>query len=365
MSSDASEKHEGLLREFVREVRRFNGLGASFFRAVAGQTGMNVTDLQVIDILDVTGPTTAGRLAELTGLTTGAITQMLDRLEKDGFVRRERDPADGRRVIVRLAPSEDAIRKIGPAFDSIAQEWSQVAASYDDEQLAFLLEFLKRGNAMSQEEMSRLRETPFQGDRDLSAPLGDLESAQLVFPTGAIELNLRADKGIDELYRAHFEGTVPDVKVKEGTVTIKYPRRKWLAIHEQRAAKVALNVGIPWQIVIHGGASQIAADLRGLDLRGLEANGGMSMIEVELPEPTRTVPVRISGGASSIKIRRPAGVSARVQLKGWSTVLVFDDQTYSQVGAGVRLQSPDYEDAAQRYDIEVAGSASMVTITAE
>src|SRR5262249_2114649 len=97
---------------------------------------MNVTDLQVIDILDITGPTTAGRLAELTGLTTGAITGMLDRLEKDGFVRRERDPEDGRRVIVRLTPSEDAGKKIGPIFAAVGQEWGQVAAGYDDEQLA-------------------------------------------------------------------------------------------------------------------------------------------------------------------------------------------------------------------------------------
>lgn len=364
MSSDASQKREDLLREFVREVRQFNEFGASFFRAVAGQTGMNVTDLQVTDILDVTGPTTAGRLAELTGLTTGAITQMLDRLEKDGVVRRERDPADGRRVIVRLAPNEDAMRKIGPIFESIGQEWGQIASGYDDEQLAFLLEFLKRSNAMSREEISRLREAPSQGDRDLSAPLGNLESARLVFPTGAIVLNLSADKGMDELYRAHFEGTIPDVKVTEGTITIRYPRRKWFAIHEQRTAEVALNVGIPWQIVIQGGASQIAANLTSLDLLGLEVNGGMSMVEVELPEPTRIVPVRISGGASEIKIRRPAGVAARVHLKGWASALVFDDQSYDEVGSDVRLQSPSYDGATQRYDIEVAGSASMVTISA-
>lgn len=361
--SSGSEKRDELLREFVREVREFNGLGASFFRAVAGQTGMNVTDLQVTDILDVTGPTTAGRLAELTGLTTGAITQMLDRLEKDGVVRRERDPADGRRVIVRLAPNEDAMRKIGPIFESIGQEWGQIASGYNDEQLAFLLEFLKRSNAMSREQISRHREAPVQGDRDFSAPLGELESARLVFPTGAIVLNLRADGGMDELYRAHFEGTIPDVKLKEGTVTIRYPRPKWLAIHEERTAEVALNVAVPWQIAIQGGASQIAANLSGLDLQELEVKGGMSMIKVELPEPRRVVPVRISGGASEVNVLRPAGVAARVYLKGWASVLVFDDQSYSQVGAGVRLQSPGYDGAAQRYDVEVTGSASTVAIT--
>ncbi|HEV8192695.1 MAG TPA: MarR family transcriptional regulator, partial [Ktedonobacterales bacterium] len=358
------EKREELLREFVREVRQFNEFGASFFRSVAGRIGMNVTDLQVADILDVTGPTTAGRLAELTGLTTGAITQMLDRLEKDGVVRRERDPEDGRRVIVRLAPSEDAMRKIGPIFDSIGQEWGQVASGYDDEQLTFLLEFLRRSNAKSQEEIAGLREVPAGGDRDFSAPLGDLESARLVFPSGAIQLNVRAHGGMDELYRAHFEGTIPDVKVRESTVTIRYPR-KWLLIREKRTAEVALSVAVPWQIVFQGGASEIDADLRGLNLLGLEVNGGMSMIKAELPEPSSVVPVRIAGGASEINIRRPAGVAARVHLKGWASTLAFDDQSYDKVGADVRLQSPGYDDAAGRYDFEILGSASTITLGSE
>ena len=177
-------------------------------------------------------------------------------------------------------------------------------------------------------------------------------------------LTLRADKGMDELYRAHFEGTIPDVKVKDGTVTIRYPRHKWLAIHEQRTAEVALNVGIPWQIEMQGGASVISADLSDLDLLGLEVNGGMSMIEVELPAPTRVVPVRINGGASEIKIRRPAGVAARVHLKGWASTLAFDDQSYEKVGSDVRLQSSGYDGATARYDIDVAGSASTVHISA-
>lgn len=365
MSSASSKEREELLRAFVREVRQFSGLGASFFRTASGRISMNVTDLQVADILDVMGPSTAGQLAEMTGLTTGAITQMLDRLEKEGIVRRERDPEDGRRVIVRLAPSEDAMRKIGPILDSAREEWRQVASRYDDEQLAFLLEFLKYGNTVSREEIARMRETPSGGESDFSAPLANLESARLVFPRGAIILNLSAAPDMDELYRAHFEGTVPDVKVTDGAVTIRYPRPKFLHIHEQRTAEVGLSVVIPWQIVIQGGASMIDADLRGLGLLGLEVNGGMSMIEVKLPEPSGVVPVRISGGASQVKIQRPSGVAARVHLKGWASTLAFDDQSFNEVGADVRLQSPGYDGATQRYDFEVQGSASTIIITSE
>jgi hypothetical protein len=76
------------------------------------------------------------------------------------------------------------------------------------------------------------------------------------------------------------------------------------------------------------------------------------------------VPIRISGGASQITVRRPAGVSARVHLKGWVSEFVFDEQRFSAVGNDVRLQSPGYDATDRRFDIEVSSSASMVTITA-
>ena len=114
MSSGSQKKHAEVLGELARELRQFNGLGASFFRAAAARIGMTVTDMQVIDILDLTGPTTAGQLADLTGLTTGAITGILNRLEEAGLVRRERDPNDGRKVIVRLATGKDEMHEVRP-----------------------------------------------------------------------------------------------------------------------------------------------------------------------------------------------------------------------------------------------------------
>jgi hypothetical protein len=154
------------------------------------------------------------------------------------------------------------------------------------------------------------------------------------------------------------------VKVKEGVVTIRYPRRLWvLSGGGGRSAEVALSTAIPWRISIQGGASEIAAELAGLDLAELQVKGGVSTIRLELPVPSGVVPVRVSGGASMITVRRPADVAARVHLKGWTSTFVFDEQTFSNLGNDVRLQSPGYETTSQRYDIEVSSSASMVTIT--
>src|ERR671917_1409057 len=96
-----SKKREELLRELEEESRKGTLDGVYFFQAVAERSGMNLTDLQCITILTSTGPITAGRLAEEMGLTTGSVTGVIDRMERAGYVRRERDPNDGRRVIVR------------------------------------------------------------------------------------------------------------------------------------------------------------------------------------------------------------------------------------------------------------------------
>lgn len=362
MARGTQENREEVLGALARELRQFHAGGASLLRAAAARIGMTVTDLQVIDLLESAGPMTAGQLADLTGLTTGAITGMLNRLEESGFVRRERDPDDGRRVIIRLAPGEDKVRDIDSVFASLDRAWEELAARYDDEQLAVLLEFLRRSNALSREELVRLREAP-EGEGGIrSASLGDLTSGRLVV-SGFYRLTMRADDGIDELYRASFEGPAPEVKNKDGVVTIRYPRRLLLMGGRDRVAEVALNAAIPWQITTEGGAMEINAELGKLKLAGVEIKGAMSMIRLELPRLSGVVPIRITGSASEVIVRRPASAAARVHLKGWAATFVFDDQRFSNLGNDVRLQSPDYEATVPHYDIEVTSSVSDVTIT--
>jgi len=363
MSSGSQRKNSEIHKELARELRQFQGLSASFFRAAAAQNGMTVTDMQVVDLLDSIREASAGQLAELTGLTTGAITGMLNRLEEAGFVRRERDPNDGRKVIVRLERGKDEMHKLGPIFASLGNAWSELASHYNEEQATFLLDFLKSSNALSRKEIIHLRELPSGEEGIFSAPLVDLESGRLVVSSGISQLSLRANKAMSELYQARFEGSVPEVKAKEGVVTIRYPRRLWVLGNEKRVAEVTLNTVIPWQIVIQGGASMVAAELSSLKLAGLEVKGGLSTIRLELPMPEGLVPIRVSGGASEIIVRRPVHAAARVHLKGWVSEFIFDDQTFSNMGSDVRLQSSGFEPTTPYYDIEVASSASTVVIT--
>jgi DNA-binding MarR family transcriptional regulator len=378
MSSGASEQSQEEARlspgsesgstnihdELARELRQFTGLAASVFRTAAAKRDLTVTDLHVMEILESSGPSTAGQLADLTGLTTGAITGMLNRLEEANLVRRERDPSDGRRVIVQLASGTHEMHTARPMFDALGSAGDELVSGYTDEQVAFLLGFLTRLNAMCRNELIRLQAAPASEEEIFSAPLADLKRGQLVVSSAISRLTLRASEAMAELYQARFEGPVPEVKVKDGAVTLRYPRRlASLLGGSQRAAEVTLNAAIPWQISIQGGASDITAELRVLKIAGLEIKGGVSSVHLELPAPTGVVPIRLSGGASEIFVRRPAGVAVRAHLRGWASTFVFDDQAFGNMGNNARLQSSDFDPAAPYYDIDVASSASMVTIS--
>lgn len=318
--------------------------------------------MQVLDILDLTGPSTAGQLAELTGLTTGAITRILDRLEKASFIQRERDPGDGRRVIVRLAGGE--MHKVRSILDAVGKVWDEMASRYDEPQIAFLREFFKHSNALSRKELVLLQqETHSDQGGIFSAPLENQKSGRLIVSCGISRLSLHADNEIAGFYQARFEGPLPGVKTKDGVVTIRYPRRFLGLGEKQGSAEVALNATIPWQIVVQGGAAEVVASLGELHLTGLEIMGGFSAIRLDLPLPSGITPIRISGGASEIVIQRPASVAASANLKGWITELAFDDQTLKGVGNSARLQSSGFDPAAPHYEIEITSYASMVTIT--
>jgi hypothetical protein len=199
---------------------------------------------------------------------------------------------------------------------------------------------------------------------DFAAPLGSLRSRRLIFASGASWVTVRADLSMATLYRARFEDRTPRVGVEGGTVTIRQLCLGWRYYLRERFAEMALNAQVPWEIELRDGASRLTADLRGLELRSLEVRGGASRVEVTLPSPSGTVPVRVLGGASNVTIRRPEGVAARLHVGGGSTNLNFDEERFGAVGGEVDLRSPDYDGAAYRYEIAITGGANNLSIEA-
>ncbi|HLS77916.1 MAG TPA: MarR family transcriptional regulator [Nocardia sp.] len=111
-------------------------------QAVADRLGLHVTDLRCLNLLRLGGPATAGELAARTGLTTGAVTRMIDRLLKAGYVSREHDEQDRRRIIVSVR--EDRVHEIAPHYEVLAREFGAAMAGYTDAQLRLVLEVFDR-----------------------------------------------------------------------------------------------------------------------------------------------------------------------------------------------------------------------------
>jgi DNA-binding MarR family transcriptional regulator len=359
-----TKKRVELLRELELENRRSNAEGLSYLQAVAERSGMNLTDLQCTNILTLTGPIAAGRLAEEMGLTTGAITGVVNRLERAGYVRRDKDPADARRVVV--APIMEALEQVGVVSSGSQEQTALNAllAGYDDRELALYLEIVRKSNAATREETARIRANS-KGDEggQFSAPLGAEESGRLVFANGISRLTLGAVAGTDDLYRARFEGPLPKIRVQDGVVTLRYSRRfGGLFDRRDHPGQVMLNAAVSWEVEVRGGAYRVEADLGGSKLSSFVLKGGISELALTLPEPSGVVPVRLSGGASKVGIRRPAGTEARLDVKSGAAKLTFDEQSFDAVGGKVRLQSPGYDGASDRYEIEVSGGASELTV---
>lgn len=150
---------ERMMAELQAGMQRSTMFTVLLHHATASKAGMNVTDAQCVNALTLDGPQTPGRLAELMGITTGgAITAVIDRLEKAGYVKRTRDPDDRRRVIVELVPEN--VARFGEYFEPIARVFRERLASYSDEQIAVLLDWISANNAAMPGVIEQVRDLP-------------------------------------------------------------------------------------------------------------------------------------------------------------------------------------------------------------
>jgi DNA-binding MarR family transcriptional regulator len=129
-----------LLQRLEEALRKVSAQSVLLSDTVARLVGLHSTDLECLDLLYLSGPATAGRLSAHTGLTTGATTAVIDRLERSGWVRRTRDPRDRRRVLVEALPA--GIRRIEPYYQRLGEAMSGLHGRYDDRQLALVMEYL-------------------------------------------------------------------------------------------------------------------------------------------------------------------------------------------------------------------------------
>jgi DNA-binding MarR family transcriptional regulator len=149
-----SSNKRQVFEELIYEVRRSQNATDRFDQAVADAIGINRTDLRCLDVIQREWPVPAGRLADQTGLTTGAITTVLDRLERAGYARRVRDPNDRRRVLVE--PTLDALEGAGDLYAEHIALSERSYNRYTEKELKLLLEWVREGRELNEREAARL-----------------------------------------------------------------------------------------------------------------------------------------------------------------------------------------------------------------
>ena len=142
-----------MIAALFEEIRASQNVSDAFDEAVCRKLGINRTDHRCVDILERSGPLTAGELAERLHLSTGAVTTVVDRLEKKGLARRVRDTADRRRVVVEVT---EGARDLGAYYEPLARGATALVAPYTDAQLKLMVDFMRGGREMSEEALRDL-----------------------------------------------------------------------------------------------------------------------------------------------------------------------------------------------------------------
>lgn len=138
------QQQNSLLLELDRAVRLFMAGSSRFDQRAAEELKLHPTDMQFLNLLELLGPLTPGALAQGSGLSSGGVTVVLDRLERAGYVRRVKNPADRRSVLVEPVPAREKqlIAKYAPVL-----QLRKALADFSQEELETVLKFFSAANA--------------------------------------------------------------------------------------------------------------------------------------------------------------------------------------------------------------------------
>jgi hypothetical protein len=181
------------------------------------------------------------------------------------------------------------------------------------------------------------------------------DHATLDLVTGATSVSVQAADLGDTLYRVESPQG-PSVNDTDDRVEVH-------TTGGDPTITIRLNRDVRWTVRFTTGAQSNAADLRDLaHLAGVEYVGGVSAIELTLPGPGGTVPIRIDGGASAVRIHAPGSVPVRVRAGGGASRVSLDGADHNGVAAGTTLASDGWGTAQDRYDVDAASGVSTITV---
>ncbi|HXJ19218.1 MAG TPA: MarR family transcriptional regulator [Polyangia bacterium] len=363
-SSTSTDRRRGLA--LARALAKWADADRAYRIAVAERLRVGASDVDaLILLLQEETPWTAGKIAEALRLTTGAVTGLVDRLEKAGWVQRTRHGVDRRQVWIERAPARR--EELDAVLAVQSRVLAEAAEQIDDASLERAAELIESAARALVEQATVPSEEPPPAESGegtvTSAPIDGAARGTLRVASGVAHLELRAGR-IKDLFRATFRGRPPLVRVEGGSVHLK-TRGFGLFGWGGGVAEIVLTTAVPWTIDVRGGMSEVNAAFTELDVERIDVHGGASQVSFHLPAPRGTVPIRISGGASKLSFRRPAGVAVQVVVTGGASGMRIDRRGADAGSGAVRLATDGYESESDRYSIEITGGASNIVVTAD
>ncbi len=194
---------------------------------------------------------------------------------------------------------------------------------------------------------------------------------RLVFTRGASRVTLESMRDAAEVIDSDFDGA--DVRVSQTSREVRIGYH-WSFLSyaydvllggpvELPHSTIRLNENHVWDVQCQGGVSDLEAHLEHLALGSLAIHGGASTVHLALGRPTGIVPIRIRGGVSRLEIVRPTGVGVRLSVRGGISSLAFDAMELGSIGGGLSLSSRTGAEDVDRYEIEIGGGVSDLSIT--
>ena len=364
MPTDRRRAQRGLA--LAQALARWTEAERTYRSAAARRLRLGASDFEALLLLvQDEKPWTAGKIAEALEVTTGAVTGLVDRLEKGGWVQRVRDAVDRRQVWIERAPARR--QELDDELAAQRAVLAAAASSLDDAALDLAVKVIERAaeHLLEQGEVQAAEAEPAEAKEGAltSAPVGDATRGLLRIAGGVASVEVRAGR-IKDLFRATFHERAPLVRVDGGNVQVKY-RGFGLFGWSGGHSEITLTSAIPWAIDIRGGASEMKAVLSELQLERVDISDGASEVDLRLPSPRGTVAVRVTGGASEVIFRRPAKTPAQLVVRGGASELRLDRKTLEAGDGVVRLATDGYDSATDRYSIEITGGASEVSVVGD
>ena len=152
----SSANKEKFIETLHEGGRQFSDTTILMHELIAQKAGLAGADHKYLNILSQEQAMTAGELAQKTGLTTGAVTGVIDRLEKKGLAKRKKDASDRRKVVIEVN-HEKAMKLLGPSFQKLQEKLSALYNQYSEKELAIIVDFMTRSDQIMRELIEELK----------------------------------------------------------------------------------------------------------------------------------------------------------------------------------------------------------------